>query len=160
MRIDSGLSISSTITVPAHGHGNRRHVGGDQHGFAPSHPEQSVRQQHAPSSSLASALWTVEGAKRDGSTGQAEDIARASSAEKVEAFYLELRCRWTKFTEADGRRTAFDDILSRSQERRGISSAFFACQAPPCGINCQTATGRRPLPDSRRLWCIQSRPAS
>lgn len=41
------------------------------------------------SSSLASALWTVEGAKRDGSTGQAEDIARASSAEKVEAFYLE-----------------------------------------------------------------------
>ncbi|SMD19184.1 hypothetical protein [Rhizobium sp. RU36D] len=40
------------------------------------------------SSSLASALWTVEGAKRGGAN-QAEELARASSAEKVEAFYLE-----------------------------------------------------------------------
>ncbi len=89
MRIDSGLSNFFYNTGSSTRTRNRRHVGGDQHGFAPSHPEQSVRQQHVLSSSLASALWTVEGAKRDGSTGQAEDIARASSAEKVEAFYLE-----------------------------------------------------------------------
>lgn len=41
------------------------------------------------SSSLASALWTVEGGRRSGASQQAEDITRASSAKKVEASYLE-----------------------------------------------------------------------
>lgn len=39
------------------------------------------------SSSLASALWAVDGDKRP--TSPVEDGAVASSAEKVEAFYLE-----------------------------------------------------------------------
>ncbi len=65
------------------------------------------------SSSLASALWTVEAPSATAAPAKRRHC-RASSAEKVEAFYLEYAMRWTKFTEADGRRTAFDDILSHS----------------------------------------------